>query len=73
MSCYFKLNAFLIAIAIKCESKVMLSLEVLFSEPLPLHYSFKSKIKNRLRFSFCPKGKIKTALCTQAYFQLTIN
>ena len=51
----------------------MIRIEVSFSEPLPLHYSLKSKIKNRLRFLLRPEGKIKTALCTTVYFQLTIN
>ena len=46
----------------------MLSLEVLFSESLPLHYSLKSKIKNRLRFLPRPEVKIKTALCTTVIF-----
>jgi hypothetical protein len=45
-----QLTPVFIAMAIKCESKVMISLEVSFSEPLSLHYPLKSKIKNRLRF-----------------------
>jgi hypothetical protein len=47
----------------------MIRIEVSFSEPLLLHYSLKSKIKNELRFCASTGRKNQTALCTTAYFK----
>ena len=46
----------------------MIRIDVSFSEPLPLHYSLKSKIKNRLRFLGSLKMKKQNLLSVQLQF-----